>query len=246
MGLLDRDIVAGRQTVTPTRTSTRNPTRRTLSPIQPRAVDYALRHPDAVATFDPNPRPVSSAPISGGERTYTAGPVIGPGVGPGGVPDAVGTGAGANDRLTQLRDERLQAALEAIGANFDLQEGGLNKQLAMLKTFFDRSMRENTREEGFTREGINEGSVERGLFRSGIRMKNLLRGLIPFQEQRADLIGQLNPEKGAEGTQVRDIMSLIELLQPQEERAKAGAKLDAEKDELDLSQLIALITSGLG
>lgn len=211
------------------------------SPVQPRAVDYALRHPDVIPLPKPlikplpkpkpklKPKPKPIPEIEDIEDIPTPDP--------GFIPDP---------RLAELRAERLRAALEAIGADFDLQEGDLNKQLAQLRLLFERSMLENTRSEGFTEESINESSVERGLFRSGIRMKSLVRGLVPFQERRADLISDLNPEEGAEGTQVRDIMSLIRLLQPQEARAKAGARLDSEKDELDLANLIALITSGLG
>jgi len=224
----------------PTRTSTRKPTR--PSPVQPRATDFALRHPDAQFSFDPNPQ------TGGGTGTGSG---TGSGTGTGGGGGGTGEGGGGSGqfdrtRLDQLRDERLAAALEAIGADFDMQEGGLNKQLAALKTLFDRSMLENTRSEGYAREAIDDDSINRGLFRSGIRAQNLVRGLTPFQEQRADLIGQLNPEEGNEGTAVRDIMSMIELLIPAEQRARAGAERDAEFEELDIEKLMALLQAGLG
>jgi len=195
--------------------------------------------------------PVYLQPGGGGlapslERIYQADPAFNPiavtpgaGDGTGGVPDA-------QSELDRLRRERLAAALEAIGADFDMQEGGLQRQLEALKNLFDRSMLDTDRNEMFAREAIDDNAVERGLFRSGIRAKNIVRGLTPFQERRSDIIGQLNPVEGAEGTQVRDIMSLIKLLVPQEARAKAGAELGSESEQLDIEKLLALLNAGLG
>lgn len=235
MGLFDRDIYESRTTTTAPRTSTRVARRQPT--YTPRT---SSRVPRRQPTFNPIP------PQGGGG--YTGG--TGGGGGGGGFGGGSGGGAGdgrgnSSNALANNRGQRLKAALEAIKADFALRRGGLGQQLEELKALFDRGLLQNQRDTRDTTENVNESAAERGLFRSGIRQKNLARQLAPLAEQRSDLIGLLNTEEGAEGTQVRELMSLIKLLIPEEARAGANAELESEREELEFNNFLATTAAGL-
>lgn len=144
-----------------------------------------------------------------------------------------------------LRAERLEAALAAIGTQFDFDEGQLKGQLDALKTLFKSTRKENARTGERNIEGIGDAAAERGIFRSGIAAEGLSDEFARQAEEKAQLVGALDYRKGREGTQVRDIMSAIALLGQQQASAESQAELQSEKDELDLEQLVALIGAGL-
>jgi hypothetical protein len=148
--------------------------------------------------------------------------------------------------LDRLREERLASALKAIGLDFDAQELGFRNEIRDLKTLFDSSILQNTRGTENTTEDTEEAFLARGLFGSGIHATQLAENLEPLATERASLISTLNPVSGAEGTQVRDLLSAIGLLAPAEATAEASARLEAEQSELEMQQLIAMIVGGLG
>lgn len=163
-----------------------------------------------------------------------------------------GGGVGDTAQLDALRKERLAAALAAIGAQFDYEEGDLKGQQAALIELFRSGMAENERTAEMTEEGVGDAAAERGLNRSGLYIKELARAMAPIADERADLVRRLNPAEGVEGreagnagTEVRAIESLLKLLVQQEAAATAGAELESRQDELDIGQLIALIGGNL-
>lgn len=243
MGLLDRDI--RRTTTTAPRTSTRAPRRQaTVSPINNRAIDYFLRHPDAKATFTPAPTP---RPATAPPRVTTSG--SGGGGGGGSTFDPVQAQVAVDEaeetRLATLRAERLEAALAAISAQFDFQEGSLQGQQRDLVSLFEQLMAGNQRNTRNTTRSVQGDATNRGLGRSGIFARNLAEALAPLAEERADVIGRLNPEEGAEGTEIRQIMSALLLLEQQRSSASASAEVDSRTDELDLEEYLALLSAGL-
>ena len=170
--------------------------------------------------------------------------------GSGGAGGSGGVNSGEADevqaRLAQLRAERLEAALAAIGASFDLTEGELNARRRDLATQFDTGIAANDRLFRDVTTEAENNAADRGLGRSGIFAQNLAEGTGRVADERASLVGALNTEEGAEGTQVRDIMSAILLLAQQEEAAVAEAELDAESEELTTELMRILAESGLG
>lgn len=160
-----------------------------------------------------------------------------------------GSGAEArvqeDSRLDELRAARLEAALAAITAQFNSDEGELVGQQRALEALFATSVRDNERTTERTTEAVGDNAADRGILRSGLFAQNTARALAPLAEQRADIVSRLNPEQGSEGTEIRAIMSALELLGQQEESAIASAKLESEQGELDVEQMIALIKAGL-
>ncbi len=156
------------------------------------------------------------------------------------------TGGPALSPLEQANQDRLDAALKAIGVDFDVDEAQLNAELGDLKDLFERSMARNVRDTELTIEDTGDQFIERGIFNSGFFAKGLARNLQPLADGRLDLLAALNPVAGKEGTQVRDIMSLIRQLAPAEASASANARLEAERNRLEMQQMIALFGAGLG
>lgn len=150
-----------------------------------------------------------------------------------------------SSRLAELRAARLEAALSAIAAQFDTEEGDLNKQLGDLSTLFDRTLAENSRVGEQRLEGISDQAANRGILRSGIFAQNTAEELGLQAEQEGDLRGRISNVEGAEGTEVRAIQSALKLLAQEEASAVASAELESEQSELDVEQMIALITAGL-
>ena len=188
------------------------------------------------------------AQIQGGNGNAGSGSRGGSGSSGGGGGGGVNTGEAdeVQARLAQLRAERLEAALSAIGASFDLTEGELNARRRDLATQFDTGIAANDRLFRDVTTEAENNAADRGLGRSGIFAQNLAEGTGRVADERASLVGALNTEEGAEGTQVRDIMSAILLLAQQEEAAVAEAELDAESEELTTELMRILAESGLG
>jgi len=185
----------------------------------------------------------------------------------GGVPP-VGGGGGVGTELDRLRQERLEAALKAIGAQFDSEEGNLKAQILDLMNQFNVGSARNARDSRYLTEDLNNAAAERGIFHSGLHTQRLARGLSPLADQMQDLVGQLNPsvlqgmtpeelfampteeltaflQDSSLGTGMRTLLSAIIMLGQQEQSAITGAKLGAEQDELDISKLIEMINAGL-
>jgi hypothetical protein len=167
----------------------------------------------------------------------------------GGYPaDAAGRAAAStqsNKDITALRADRLAAALEAIGTQFASQKGQFESQLGELANVFNRTQRLNERQGETNIDAIGNAAAERGIYKSGINAKATSEEFARQAEESADLIGALNTEEGAKGTEVRKLESAIGLLGQQQAQAESMAKLDAEKDELDIAQLVAMINGGL-
>jgi len=154
-------------------------------------------------------------------------------------------GAPFGKDLDSLRAERLAAALAAIDAQFNLQAGTLGNQRTGLEALFATESRGLERAGEQVQTNTENAAAERGIGRSGIFAQNLSQGLGQVANQRADLISRLNPTAGAEGTEIRQIMSALSLLEQQRAATKSQAELDSRGDELDMEQYLALIAAGL-
>jgi len=202
-----------------------------------------------------------TAPPSGGSRRVTSTPSGSPSGGTGGTGSTPVDRSQEETSLEKLRSERLAAAISAIGAQFASQEGALNSQIGDIKNLFNRGISDSLRTEESTIRNQEASAASRGLGRSGIFAQDLARALAPIAESRADLIGRTGFEEGLRnfqdqlgiedvsgietGTSIRDVESQIGLLGQQRASAEAEAQLQAEQDQLDIAELLALITAGL-
>jgi len=165
-------------------------------------------------------------------------------------PAAAGdTGGGGEETprdLESLRAARLEAALAAIGAQFDMQGGELRGEKAALKNEFDVGMFDLKELYRSNQEQIGDAAANRGILRSGVYAEQQAEETGRFGRAEGLLEGSLGYGEGKEGTQVRSIMSALGLLGQQRAGAEAEAKMQSERDELDVGQLVAMITAGLG
>jgi len=187
------------------------------------------------------PNPYSEVPSISDYGGYTGAPTdVWYGGGNNFSGGSINTGA-----LDTLRKDRLDAALAAIAAQFDYDEADLEGQKAALVELFKSGMKQNERDVTMTKEAVGDDASNRGLERSGIYAQNLARGLSPLADEASDLVRRLNPTEGAEGTEIRSLMSQIILLAQKEAAANAGAEMESRQSELDIDQLIALIQGNL-
>lgn len=165
-------------------------------------------------------------------------------------PETAGSPSGAagapfGQEISDLRDQRLAAALQAIDAQFGLQSGTLTNQRGALESLFATGSKDLDRAQEGVETGTAANAANRGIGRSGIYAQNLSRGLGQVADQRADLTSRLNPTEGAEGTEIRQIISALSLLEQQRTATRSQAELDSQADELDLEQYLALLNAGL-
>ncbi len=202
-----------------------------------------------------------TAPPTATRARVTSTPSGSPSGGTGGTTSTAIDRSQQDSDLERLRSERLAAAISAIGAQFASQEGQLNSQIGDIKDLFNRGIADSLRTEDTAIRNQEADAAGRGLGRSGIFAQDLARALAPIAENRADLIGKTGFEEGLRnfqdqlgiedisgietGTAIRDIESQIGLLGQQRASAEAEAQLQAEQDQLDIAELLALITAGL-
>jgi len=158
------------------------------------------------------------------------------------ISDAKGFSADAS----KLRGESLAAALAALTAEFDLQEGQYGAEQNTFKGIFDREQAMLTQGRGFASDATFDSAADRGILRSGILKTDLTRADQPFADREAANIAKYNPEEGDLGSEYRRIESAIKLLAQQEDAQKKEAEISSEKEQLSADQQLALLISGLG
>lgn len=188
----------------------------------------------------------------------------------GGTGTGTGTGAStdaaAESRMTELEElrlARLAAALEAIGADFDLQEQTLQGQMTSMEDQFVRGVKANELLREQTVDTESNRAAERGIGRSGIFADRLATGLGQVADERSALVSAMASEGGLErlagegidisgedgapeeGLQVRNLLSQIALLAQQEEAARSEAELESEQQQLTYEEMVALVAAGL-
>ena len=166
--------------------------------------------------------------------------------GPGGAPPPPGNPSGPSvPDLESMRAERLSAALAALDAQFNTQAGGLGAERGRLESLFGIENRNLDLRQRDVQRTTDNDAANRGILNSGIYAQNLSEGLGQVANERGDLIGRLNPTEGAEGSEIRNIMSALSLLEQQRSTAQSQAEIDSRSDELDLEQYLALLNAGL-
>lgn len=237
MGLFDRTSGRVPRRTSAPRTSTRSARRqRTPNIGGTRGQNFRRGGP----TFRPLPPQAGGfGPGGGGGGGY------GGGTGGGGGGGSGGGRANNNDALTKNRSDRLTAALAAIKSQFGLDRGEYQSTLGDYKNIYNRGKAENKRQVTNTTIDTTESLAERGLFNSGILVTDLARNLAPLVTEREDLEADYSFEEGEEGSKVRELMSLIKLLIPAEERAGGQARLDSEREELEFQNFLSLTGAGL-
>jgi len=214
------------------------------------AREYARRKQSGSSTVASGSTSTSTG-VSGVSNYYggaggASGSFTPPAVADSGAAERAKEEAAEKDRLSQLRADRLKAALAAIGAQFGYQEGELTGQQRALRQLFDKGQLDLSRLNERNVEGIGNAAAERGILRSGIHAEQQSEEAGRAAEAEGELEGKLSYEEGAEGTEVRSIMSALKLLGQQRAGAESEAKLQSEQDELDVAQLVALMNAGLG
>ena len=151
-----------------------------------------------------------------------------------------------DDDLETKRKAALQAALDAIGADFNLQGAELDSQRAGMGNDFMMGMaaaRQGQRRAG---EDVNNNMLERGILRSGMTISNQARAQEPFISQKADLRRRLNPEQGRLGSEQLAVENKRNLLTDARTAAEAQATIGSEREKLDLELMRKLAAAGLG
>lgn len=202
------------------------------------------------------------APVpTSGSRTTTNNVGPGPG-GPGGPGSGSpgssgGGGTGTTDTGTDAelvdptadletkRQAALQAALDAIGADFNLQGLQLDAENQRFKNQFQQGMVGSRYNQRLAEEDVQNQMLERGILRSGMTLTNTARAAQPFVSERADLIGRFNDEQGRFGTEIVANMNKRNLLGDARTAAEAQATVASEREKLDLELMRKLAAAGL-
>ena len=144
-----------------------------------------------------------------------------------------------------LRGEALQAALDALAAEFDLTEGQLGAERDQFANIFEQAKRTIGQGMEYATDATYGDATNRGILRSGILKQDLVKNVQPFQDQLAQNIAKYNPEEGALGSEYRRIDSALKLLQQQEDAKAKQLKIDSEREQLEYDQQMAAINNGL-
>lgn len=199
----------------------------------------------------PTPITPTKTPVQTTPRPLPASPPATPTPAPQASPPPVtdtlpGLPPGMETNIEQLRQQRLQAALDAIAASFGLQQNDLEGQLRALYALFNTEKANLGRQYEQEQRVLDDRAAERGLGHSGLFARDKADSASQYAEAEANLVGRLNPTQGAEGTDIRQLMSAISLLAQQQAAAEAQAQVESQQQELDIEQLLALFNSGLG
>ena len=144
-----------------------------------------------------------------------------------------------------LRGQALQAALDALAAEYDLSEGQLGAERDQFANIFEQNRRQIEQGLKFATEQTYDNLVDRGILRSGLSKQSLTETAQPFADQSAQNIAKYNPTEGALGSEYGRIESALKLLQQQEDAKAKQLKIDSEREQLEYDQQMTAINQGL-
>lgn len=164
--------------------------------------------------------------------------------------------------IDSLRQQRLDAVLAALDAQFGLERGGQEAELQSMMNLFRSGLAQNTRATEQASENAQLSAAERGIFRSGLTAEMVADAITPLAEERAalnaryfvpedftleDLTGLVGNAEGQQalGTDMRAILQAIGLLGQEQAAAEAQARIESEQSALELDLMELLAEAGL-
>jgi hypothetical protein len=172
----------------------------------------------------------SSSSTSGGGGTSTTTPVN-----PG------------DDDVDTAREDALQAALDAIAAQYGAKEAELLADLAGVGTQYRLRTQALAKQEEVARRAALEDSVRRGIARSSLAASAQNDITTEVTDTQAQIAGEFGTDDtvGARGTRAQSIQSALQLLLQQLQSAETQATSQSQAGEVDLESLLALIGTGI-
>lgn len=146
----------------------------------------------------------------------------------------------------ELREKTLAAALESIGAEFDLKTGQLGAERDTFRNMFSSEKTAISQGRDLAQDAVYDDAVNRGMLRSGVTKKNLVRADQPFAARQASNIGKYNPQQGQMGSEFRRIDSAVKLMGQQEDAQMKEARIQSEREQLEMDKQLALLIAGMG
>jgi len=144
-----------------------------------------------------------------------------------------------------LRQQALQAALAAIGADFDLQRGEYGAEQDQFANLYGQQKAEIAQGRQLASEANYDLAADRGILRSGVLKRNLARADQGYADASARNTAMYNPDQGNLGSEYRRIESAMKLLGQQEDAQKKEATIDSERQKLEEEKTAASLKAGV-